>query len=96
MENSFEKNLSKYINQLEKNACFFIERGFYREAIELYFLLSEGDDSFDAGGNAFKIGICYEKIGDIKSAVFWYFKATSEAPFMIEYKEAHDRLLPIP
>jgi hypothetical protein len=46
----------------------------------------------DAGYLAMKIGGCYERIGDLHAAKYWYGRAVEENPEVPAYVEARRRL----
>jgi tetratricopeptide (TPR) repeat protein len=67
-------------NVLEKRAQELIDAGRLRDAIRIYLLMADGDASLDGGYLAEKLGECYERIGDLDAAKYWYGRAVEENP----------------
>lgn len=67
-------------NALETVALKAVESGRYADAIRIYLFMSEGDPSLDGGYLAERIGHCYEALGDVPAARFWYGRAVEENP----------------
>jgi tetratricopeptide (TPR) repeat protein len=67
-------------NVLEKRSLELIDSGRAREAIKIYLFMADGDPSLDAGYLGKKLGKCYERIGDLHAAKYWYGRAVEENP----------------
>jgi tetratricopeptide (TPR) repeat protein len=67
-------------NVLEKRANELIAAGKPGEAIKIYLFMGDGDPSLDAGYLGKRIGECYEQIGDLHAAKYWYGRAIEEGP----------------
>jgi tetratricopeptide (TPR) repeat protein len=82
-------------NVLETCAAKLILDGRFQDAIKIYLFMSDGDPSLDAGYLAERIGQCYEKLGLIHEARFWFGRAVEENPNVSIYSaEARARLEP--
>lgn len=79
-------------NLLERHAAASMEAGRYLDAISIYLFMADGDPSLDAGYLALKIGVCYEKLGHLITARYWYGRAVEENPKIPAYRAARDRL----
>ena len=80
-------------NVLENKAKEFMGAGRYGDAIRIYFFMADGDPSLDAGYLGEKIGQCYEKMGQLYAAKYWYGRAVEENPHVRSVsKEAHEKL----
>lgn len=42
--------------------------------------MADGDPSLDAGYLGERLGTCYEKLGDLHAAKYWYGRAVEENP----------------
>ncbi len=89
-----QKYVGRLASQLHDAAIALREAGLFKEALKSFFLLSERDDSYDAGGYAYQIGLCFEGEKNYEAAREWYLKAFEEGPFMDEYKAALERITP--
>ena len=69
-------------NALEQRAQELIDAGRARDAIKIYLFMAEGDPSLDAGYLGKRLGECYETIGDLHAAKFWYGRAAEENPMV--------------
>jgi tetratricopeptide (TPR) repeat protein len=67
-------------NVLEKAARELFERGLYRDALRIYYFMSDGDASLDAGYLGEKLGECYEALGELQAAKYWSGRAVEENP----------------
>ena len=67
-------------NALEKAAIGAIDNGRFADAIRIYLFMSDGDSSLDGGYLGERLGYCYEALGDIAAARFWYSRAIEENP----------------
>jgi tetratricopeptide (TPR) repeat protein len=79
-------------NLLEQRASMFMEQGAYSQALKIYLHMADGDPSLDAGYLGFKIGECYEHLGDQHAAKYWYGRAVEENPAIEQYSSARNRL----
>ena len=67
-------------NVLEKVAKELFKLGHYNDALRIYFFMADGDQSLDGGYLGEKIAICYEKMGHLYAAKYWYHRAVEENP----------------
>jgi hypothetical protein len=67
-------------NVLEKRANELIATGRSRDAIRIYLFMADGDPSLDGGYLGKRIGECYERVGDLHAARYWYGRAVEENP----------------
>jgi len=67
-------------NVLERRAKELIEAGKVREAMKIYFFMSDGDPSLDGGYLGERLGECYEALGELAAARYWYGRAVEENP----------------
>lgn len=67
-------------NVLEQRAAELAGSGRPQDAIKIYLFMAEGDSSLDGGHLAKMIAQCYERIGDLYSAKYWYGRAIEENP----------------
>jgi len=67
-------------NHLERRAKDLIASGNAADAIKIYLFMADGDQSLDAGYLGERLGECYEKIGDLHAAKYWYGRAVEENP----------------
>jgi tetratricopeptide (TPR) repeat protein len=65
-------------NVLEKRARELIDAGRISDALKIYFFMADGDPSLDGGYLGMKIAECYEAIGDLQVAKYWYGRAVEE------------------
>ena len=80
-------------NVLEKRAEELIDVGRVSDAIRIYLFMADGDPSLDAGYLGMKLGECYERIGDLHAAKYWYGRAVEENPTVrIDCARARKRL----
>jgi tetratricopeptide (TPR) repeat protein len=77
---------------LERRARIFVESGRIRDAIAVYYAMGDGDPSLDAGYLANRLGECYEAMGELHAARYWYGRAVEENPGISKYQEARKRL----
>ena len=82
-------------NVLERTAMNLIASGRHRDAMKIYLFMADGDSSLDGGYLGERLGECYEALGDIHAARYWYGRAVEENPDLrIGSAEARDRLRP--
>jgi tetratricopeptide (TPR) repeat protein len=67
-------------NYLERQAKDLIASGKAADAIKIYLFMADGDQSLGAGYLGERLGECYEKIGDLHAAKYWYGRAVEENP----------------
>jgi tetratricopeptide (TPR) repeat protein len=67
-------------NILERRAKQLISSGRVADAIKIYLFMADGDCSLDAGYLGERLGQCYEQIGDLHAAKYWYGRAVEENP----------------
>jgi len=67
-------------NVLEKRATELMKSGRPQEAIRIYFYMADGDPSLDGGYLGAKIAQCYEEMGHLYAAKYWYGRAVEENP----------------
>lgn len=80
-------------NLLERRAKELIEQDKVVDAIKIYLFMADGDPSLDAGYLGERLGACYEAIGDLHAAKYWYGRAVEENPLVREGAiKARDRL----
>jgi hypothetical protein len=65
-------------NVLERRADELINAGRPHDAVKVYLFMADGDPSLDAGYLGMRLGECYEQIGDLHAAKYWYGRATYE------------------
>jgi hypothetical protein len=66
-------------NVLEAAARDYRDAGDYESALRIYFYMADGDDGLDGGYLGERIGDCYEKLGKIYAAIYWYGRAIEES-----------------
>lgn len=79
-------------NHLEACAAKLKANGRDRDALAIYLHMADGDPSLDGGYLAMQIGACYERLGDLHPARWWYGRAVEESPSIDGYLEARQRL----
>jgi tetratricopeptide (TPR) repeat protein len=80
-------------NVLEERAAELARSGRPQDAIKIYLFMADGDPSLDGGYLAKRIAQCYEAIGDLYSAKYWYGRAIEENPeIRLDCVEARNRL----
>jgi tetratricopeptide (TPR) repeat protein len=67
-------------NALERRGQDLIEAGRPRDAISIYLFMADGDPSLDGGYLGKRLAECYEAIGDLHAAKYWYGRAVEENP----------------
>lgn len=66
-------------NILERIASALKDQGRYRDALRVYFYMAEGDPSLDGGYLGSRIGECYECVGELDDARYWYSREAEES-----------------
>jgi hypothetical protein len=69
-------------NVLEKRAEELMKSGRPNDAIRIYFLMADGDQSLDGGYLGQRIAECYESMGHLYAAKYWYGRAAEENPIV--------------
>jgi hypothetical protein len=64
----------------------------FRDALKVLFWMAEGDNSLDGGSLGHAIGECYEQLGDLHAARYWYVRAYQENPAIEQYRRDFDRM----
>lgn len=83
-------------NVLEQSAWKLVELGRHAEAIKIYLFMADGDPSLDAGWLGWRLGVCYEALGDLNAASYWHGRALEECPEVDRGSvAARARLLPL-
>ena len=67
-------------NALERAAAAAKRDDRHADALRIYYFMSDGDPSLDAGYLAERIAECYEALNDIPAARFWYGRAVEDNP----------------
>ena len=67
-------------NKLERTAASLKDGGHWQEALRIYLFMADGDQSLDGGYLGERIGECYEKLGQLDAARYWYGRAVEENP----------------
>ena len=67
-------------NSLERRARELTALGRTADAIKIYLYMADGDPSLDGGYLGEKIGGCYELLGELHAAKYWYGRAIEENP----------------
>jgi hypothetical protein len=65
-------------NLLEGKARDLRSAGLFRDALNIYLFMADGDPSLDAGYLGERIAECFEALGDLHSAKYWYGRAIEE------------------
>ncbi|MBW0005449.1 MAG: hypothetical protein JO216_18400 [Hyphomicrobiales bacterium] len=79
-------------NVLERRAQELIDSNRPSDAIKIYMFMGDGDQSLDGGYLGMRIGECYEKMGDLHAARYWYGRAVEENPSIECYVNARKHL----
>ncbi len=81
------------LNSLERSAAEMVSVGRPQDAIKIYLFMADGDPSLDAGYLGEKLGQCYEMLGDLHAARYWYGRAIEENPGVrLHAEESRKRL----
>lgn len=81
------------LNILERRAKELIATGNVADAIKIYLFMADGDQSLDGGYLGERLGVCYEQIGDLHAAKYWYGRAVEENPEVRQISaQARERL----
>ena len=80
-------------NILEKKAQELIDSEHFNDALRIYLFMADGDPSLDGGYLGMRIAECYERMGDLAAAKYWYGRAVEENPLVrTECVKARERL----
>ena len=80
-------------NELETGAQKAFETGAFERAISIYTWMADGDQSLDGGYLAERLGECYEQLGNLFVAHYWYNRAVEQNPEVcLKAQEALKRL----
>ena len=63
---------------LETSAMELLQRGRAADALKIFYRLAEGNASLDNGYLGWRIGQCYEALGDVHAARYWHGRAVEE------------------
>ena len=84
-------------NVLETTAASLKAAGRHRDALRLYLFMADGDSSLDGGYLGGRIAECYERLGELDAARYWYARAVEENPHVrLDEAAARRRLGDIP
>jgi hypothetical protein len=67
-------------NKLEMRARALIQAGSVKDALRINLWMADGDPSLDGGYLGGRIGECYEQLGELDAARYWYARAVAENP----------------
>jgi tetratricopeptide (TPR) repeat protein len=85
--------MSYDFNKLEMTAGSLKDEGRYCDALRIYLFMADGDQSLDGGYLGERIAECYEALGDLDAARYWYGRAVEENPSVcIDAAAARKRL----
>jgi hypothetical protein len=80
-------------NVLERKAKELISFNRTSDALRIYFFMADGDPSLDAGYLGKRIAECYERMGQLYAAKYWYGRCVEENPIVrTDCIEARKRL----
>jgi tetratricopeptide (TPR) repeat protein len=81
------------LNILQQRAYELAQEGRHQDAIRIYFQMADGDPSLDGGNVGELIGQCYEAMGQLYAAQYWYGRAVEENPkVQFDSAKARERL----
>ncbi len=78
-------------NSLQGVADRCAREGKFGTAIAIYLHMAEGDASLDGGSLGHAIGSCYEGLGDLYAARYWYARAFEENSAIDLYRRDFER-----
>jgi tetratricopeptide (TPR) repeat protein len=67
-------------NKLETTAASLKDEGRFPDALRVYLWMADGDPSLDGGYLGGRIAECYERLGQLDAARYWYGRAVEENP----------------
>ncbi|MGA0596472.1 hypothetical protein [Enterovirga sp. CN4-39] len=79
-------------NEMQAFADRCVQTGRFETAIAMYLHMAEGDPSLDGGSLGHAIGACYEGLGDLHAARYWYGRAAEENPAIELYRRDFERM----
>lgn len=80
-------------NILQKRAYELAKEGRHQDALRIYFEMADGDQALDGGNLGELIGQCYESLGQLHAAKYWYGRGFEENPKVrLECARARERL----
>lgn len=82
-------------NTLQHFADRCAREGKFGTAIGVYLHMAEGDPSLDGGSLGHAIGHCYEELGEMHVARYWYARAFEENPAIDLYRRDYERTRPV-
>ena len=65
---------------LQSSGMELLQRGRPADALKIFYRLAEGDISLEGGYLGWRIGQCYEALGDLNAARYWHDRAVKENP----------------
>jgi hypothetical protein len=68
----------KYFDTSGKSPALFHHHAL--DALRIYYFMSDGDPSLDGGYLGKRIAQCYEALGELDAAKYWYGRAIEENP----------------
>lgn len=68
------------MSALQSSANELLQRGRPADALKIFYCLAEGDATLDGGYLGWRIGQCYEALGELSAARYWHSRAVSENP----------------
>ena len=77
-------------NVLSAAAADFYRQNRFRDSLKIFLFIAVIDT--ESGFYSERVGSCYENIGDLHSAKYWYGKAVKENPTIEPYVRARERL----
>jgi len=69
-------------NVFERTAAELKQENRYEDALRIYYFMSDGDPSLDGGYLGERIAECYEALGKLYAAKYWYGRAIEENPIL--------------
>jgi|ERR1700735_3382690 tetratricopeptide (TPR) repeat protein len=69
-------------NRLERAALSLAKQKRFNDALKIYYFMADGDPSLDGGYLGKRIAECYEALGDLHAAKYWYGRAIEENPIV--------------
>ncbi len=79
-------------NDMQAFADRCVRTGRFETAIAMYLHMAEGDPSLDGGSLGHAIGACYEGLGNLHAARYWYGRAVEENPAVDLYRRDYERM----
>lgn len=80
-------------NILEARAKELMKANRSQDALRIYYFMADGDQSLDGGYLGKRIAECYENMGQLYAAKYWYGRAIEENPQVrLDCVEARERL----